>query len=96
MSEADFDELSNKIWGEGNWVICEECLDGNDMPSRHHRNFHNKGTIGERGRTDEAVGDSSLPVYDPNPSRQAIHVEVRGNDEPRLQNLSTQHAVATE
>ena len=38
---AELDALSDRIWGEGQWVSCQTCPpDDAGLPPRHHRNAH--------------------------------------------------------
>lgn len=38
--DAESVELSDRTWGEGNWVRCADCPDSFGHPSRHHRDNH--------------------------------------------------------
>lgn len=32
--------LADRVWGEGNWMVCDDCLDTNGRPSCHSVRFH--------------------------------------------------------
>ena len=55
-----FRGLNDRIWGEGNWVMCPRCLDGLEQPSFHHKNAHarthNRPHRSEGGRTPMPLG----------------------------------------
>lgn len=39
--DREFSELSDRIWGAGNWVVCHECPpDDSGHPVRHHKIAH--------------------------------------------------------
>lgn len=31
---------NDKVWGEGMWMQCDDCIDGSGLPSFHHVDFH--------------------------------------------------------
>lgn len=35
-----FRKGNDKVWGEGNWIMCGQCEDGMGYPAFHHRDFH--------------------------------------------------------
>jgi len=35
-----FREGNDKLWGAGNWIRCDRCLDTLGYPAYHHREAH--------------------------------------------------------
>jgi hypothetical protein len=41
--QAWFDAEADRLWGEGEWVVCEQCPpDDAGFPVRHHRHAHDR------------------------------------------------------
>lgn len=37
----EHEALADRIWGKGNWIVCETCpLDARGNPTRHHKDHH--------------------------------------------------------
>lgn len=64
---ARFRELNNRIWGEGNWIVCPTCpRDSNGFEVFHHKNVHTPvGRIGvamEHSIEDPFTGEITVDV----------------------------------
>jgi hypothetical protein len=66
---------NDRIWGKGNWVQCNRCLDSFKKPSYHHKDYH----LAEQNRDKPCTGTETYAAGDgPIYSFECPHMSLSG------------------